>query len=187
MGGTGRFELPTPRTPSECSTRLSHVPTRKAAVLAGWGQFAAVNSTILLHHSEHSEDQRFFTTKSERLCSGYSASSHFGGGTNSFGSCDPWPKKYCSICSTRNCWASGFHGCRRYSFSSIFDCSAHIRHASALTFSKIFWPNGVPNARSPLPRHSFANFLHLIMHEHSKPPSFLYTHPYFLIRVSPIL
>ena len=33
--GTGRFELPTPRTPSECSTRLSHVPTRKepAAVL----------------------------------------------------------------------------------------------------------------------------------------------------------
>jgi hypothetical protein len=25
--GTGRFELPTPRTPSECSTRLSHVPT----------------------------------------------------------------------------------------------------------------------------------------------------------------
>src|SRR5207248_6887240 len=26
--GTGRFELPTPRTPSECSTRLSHVPTR---------------------------------------------------------------------------------------------------------------------------------------------------------------
>src|SRR5579859_5068617 len=27
--GTGRFELPTPRTPSECSTRLSHVPTWK--------------------------------------------------------------------------------------------------------------------------------------------------------------
>src|ERR1700688_2145051 len=32
MVGTGRFELPTPRTPSECSTRLSHVPTgRKPA------------------------------------------------------------------------------------------------------------------------------------------------------------
>src|SRR5246127_1508271 len=33
MVGTGRFELPTPRTPSECSTRLSHVPTsqKKAA------------------------------------------------------------------------------------------------------------------------------------------------------------
>ena len=30
--GTGRFELPTPRTPSECSTRLSHVPTRKEPV-----------------------------------------------------------------------------------------------------------------------------------------------------------
>src|ERR1700735_1040202 len=29
MVGRGRFELPTPRTPSECSTRLSHVPTRK--------------------------------------------------------------------------------------------------------------------------------------------------------------
>ena len=30
MVGTGRFELPTPRTPSECSTRLSHVPTRSS-------------------------------------------------------------------------------------------------------------------------------------------------------------
>src|SRR5215470_15945793 len=28
MVGTGRFELPTPRTPSECSTRLSHVPIK---------------------------------------------------------------------------------------------------------------------------------------------------------------
>ena len=28
--GTGRFELPTPRTPSECSTRLSHVPTGRS-------------------------------------------------------------------------------------------------------------------------------------------------------------
>ena len=27
MVGMGRFELPTPRTPSECSTRLSHIPT----------------------------------------------------------------------------------------------------------------------------------------------------------------
>src|ERR1700757_2709465 len=31
MVGTGRFELPTPRTPSECSTRLSHVPTRQGS------------------------------------------------------------------------------------------------------------------------------------------------------------
>jgi hypothetical protein len=30
--GTGRFELPTPRTPSECSTRLSHVPTEISPV-----------------------------------------------------------------------------------------------------------------------------------------------------------
>jgi hypothetical protein len=33
MVGTGRFELPTPRTPSECSTRLSHVPTMN------WGNY----------------------------------------------------------------------------------------------------------------------------------------------------
>ena len=33
MVGTGRFELPTPRTPSECSTRLSHVPTRKESAV----------------------------------------------------------------------------------------------------------------------------------------------------------
>ena len=35
MVGTGRFELPTPRTPSECSTRLSHVPTWKDSTDAG--------------------------------------------------------------------------------------------------------------------------------------------------------
>src|SRR5271156_2947056 len=33
MVGTGRFELPTPRTPSDCSTRLSHVPTGKTTSL----------------------------------------------------------------------------------------------------------------------------------------------------------
>jgi hypothetical protein len=33
MVGTGRFELPTPRTPSECSTRLSHVPTRSSRLV----------------------------------------------------------------------------------------------------------------------------------------------------------
>ena len=39
MVGTGRFELPTPRTPSECSTRLSHVPTGRNPLLVrgGWG------------------------------------------------------------------------------------------------------------------------------------------------------
>ena len=35
MVGTGRFELPTPRTPSECSTRLSHVPTGKESAISG--------------------------------------------------------------------------------------------------------------------------------------------------------
>ena len=41
MVGTGRFELPTPRTPSECSTRLSHVPTAGnmyALCAHTWGQ-----------------------------------------------------------------------------------------------------------------------------------------------------
>ena len=33
--GTGRFELPTPRTPSECSTRLSHVPTSETSGPSG--------------------------------------------------------------------------------------------------------------------------------------------------------
>src|SRR5271166_6120302 len=33
MVGTGRFELPTPRTPSECSTRLSHVPTLSSQLM----------------------------------------------------------------------------------------------------------------------------------------------------------
>src|ERR1700722_12591611 len=38
MVGTGRFELPTPRTPSECSTRLSHVPTRQKLLNQFTGQ-----------------------------------------------------------------------------------------------------------------------------------------------------
>src|ERR1035438_7685463 len=39
MVGTGRFELPTPRTPSECSTRLSHVPTQSSRLARSrlWG------------------------------------------------------------------------------------------------------------------------------------------------------
>src|SRR6266850_7343183 len=49
MVGTGRFELPTPRTPSECSTRLSHVPTseeekhRRFAML--WGNFILASAS----------------------------------------------------------------------------------------------------------------------------------------------
>jgi integrase len=40
MVGTGRFELPTPRTPSECSTRLSHVPTQSSRLTRSrlWGR-----------------------------------------------------------------------------------------------------------------------------------------------------
>ncbi len=49
MVGTGRFELPTPRTPSECSTRLSHVPTQSSRLtranrLQGLNQFTPAGS-----------------------------------------------------------------------------------------------------------------------------------------------
>src|SRR3954465_6516966 len=43
FGGTGRFELPTPRTPSECSTRLSHVPTRTFNAVQGAQRTYGVN------------------------------------------------------------------------------------------------------------------------------------------------
>ena len=49
MVGTARFELATPRTPSECSTRLSHVPTRKepaALIRGGWGFTKPVYTTL---------------------------------------------------------------------------------------------------------------------------------------------
>src|SRR5215469_10978099 len=41
MVGTGRFELPTPRTPSECSTRLSHVPK-----ISGLGGFHSRRKSV---------------------------------------------------------------------------------------------------------------------------------------------
>ena len=57
MVGTGRFELPTPRTPSECSTRLSHVPTQWSrlgrAGFRGLNQFTpATHVAPLVHHPE---------------------------------------------------------------------------------------------------------------------------------------
>ena len=57
MVGTGRFELPTPRTPSECSTRLSHVPTQWSrlgrAGFRGLNQFTpAPHVAPLVHHPE---------------------------------------------------------------------------------------------------------------------------------------
>src|SRR5215472_2498277 len=48
--GTGRFELPTPRTPSECSTRLSHVPTGENPLLK---TASGVNIQILHHFCFH--------------------------------------------------------------------------------------------------------------------------------------
>src|SRR5437868_5073658 len=52
MVGTGRFELPTPRTPSECSTRLSHVPT-------GWNHGLNASVAGFLTH-------KFYTSSAHR-------------------------------------------------------------------------------------------------------------------------
>jgi hypothetical protein len=51
MVGTGRFELPTPRTPSECSTRLSHVPTGRIPPLTKEPCHPAEGFSAILHHS----------------------------------------------------------------------------------------------------------------------------------------
>src|SRR5215470_8483415 len=51
MVGTGRFELPTPRTPSECSTRLSHVPTG-----SNWRSNGL--AFTILHQSAHGKSAR---------------------------------------------------------------------------------------------------------------------------------
>ena len=48
MVGTGRFELPTPRTPSECSTRLSHVPTTKESAAQEKGVITAESSVLII-------------------------------------------------------------------------------------------------------------------------------------------
>src|ERR1700739_4691045 len=60
--GTGRFELPTPRTPSECSTRLSHVPTWKdsadsTSVLSQSVILQRRGSTAILHYSKARNEQ----------------------------------------------------------------------------------------------------------------------------------
>ena len=104
MVGTGRFELPTPRTPSECSTRLSHVPTQ---------------------YSRPGTSQRGVTPSvytSLRLCGAlWNGFVYYrDGGTYSAGSAAPSPKKNSCICSTRKLCACGVHGCSRYSFRSIF-------------------------------------------------------------------
>src|SRR5262252_4724058 len=55
--GTGRFELPTPRTPSECSTRLSHVPTKKGPPGDSEG-FGVACSLSPLHTCDHEHGRR---------------------------------------------------------------------------------------------------------------------------------
>src|SRR5580698_171253 len=112
--GTGRFELPTPRTPSECSTTLSHVPTQ-GSQLAPSRLFGVL---ISLHRRSRTKGR---AGRLVRQCEG---------GTYSEGRAEAEPKKNSSICSTRNCWAWGVQGCRRYSFRSIFCRSTHSAQAA---------------------------------------------------------
>src|ERR1035441_4143471 len=137
MVGTGRFELPTPRTPSECSTRLSHVPTQSSR-LGG--------SRLLGSFLVYTREALRARARSENQCVG---------GTNSWGRPSPSLKKNCSICSTRNCCACGVQGCKRYSFSSIFCRSTHSPQAACETFLKIFWPNSESKGGSSRPSISF--------------------------------
>src|SRR5690348_3334244 len=83
MVGTGRFELPTPRTPSECSTRLSHVPTtrvtelvymkRRARCPASSTLFAGGNVFLRQHHAVSKKEplhllgQKLLRLRSPRL------------------------------------------------------------------------------------------------------------------------
>ena len=89
MVGTGRFELPTPRTPSECSTRLSHVPTTgvlqalvymrnrteircqspvfEASSVARWDVFLRQVGTLTKEVLRHLFDQEFLGLRGPRL------------------------------------------------------------------------------------------------------------------------
>src|SRR5271157_799322 len=57
------------------------------------------------------------------------------GGTYSLGLAEPSPKKNISNCLTMTSWSSRRAGFRRYSLSSILQCSIHMRHASWETLS----------------------------------------------------
>src|SRR5690242_14642085 len=58
--GTGRFELPTPRTPSECSTRLSHVPTTvRLGLLSKCIKSRSPAAHLLLFWFEAGQNARF--------------------------------------------------------------------------------------------------------------------------------
>src|SRR5438270_7784786 len=126
MVGTGRFELPTPRTPSECSTRLSHVPTRSSRLGRAGLLGVSIESTPARGRCARLPIPGLQLRRRHLpQCDG---------GTYSLGSADPLPKKNSSICSTRNCWAWGVQGCRRYSFKSIFWRSTHSDQACLETF-----------------------------------------------------
>ena len=56
-------------------------------------------------------------------------------GTKSGGTCDPSPKKYFSHSLNMNSIPSLLRRSRRYSLTSIFECSIHMRHASFETLS----------------------------------------------------
>src|SRR5271170_5162468 len=81
------------------------------------------------------------------------------GATYSFGSCPPSPKKNSVICSTRNSCASRVHGCRRYSFNSIFCRSTHSPQLFFETFLNIFWPKSESNGGSSSPSISALNLV----------------------------
>src|ERR1035437_1150156 len=138
MVGTCRFELPAPRTPSECSTRLIHVPTQSSLL----AREPALGSYLVYTRPglRACYGQRFvlrIATESDRPAEASVPCSlffHCAGGTNCSGIASPSPKKNCSICSTRNCCACGVQGCKRYSFNSIFCRSTHSPHAALETF-----------------------------------------------------
>src|SRR5271157_1844053 len=103
MVGTGRFELPTPRTPSECSTRLSHVPTQSSRFAAanrlrGLDQFTPAPPQVRSNNLRCPEPARSlrwiagllsFQSAAKQLPAG--ASPHCDGGMNSEGRAEPAP------------------------------------------------------------------------------------------------
>src|SRR6476661_6357476 len=84
--------------------------------------------------------------------------SYFGvGGTYSFGKAEPCPKKNCSSCCTMAAWSSLRAGLRRYSFSSILQCSIHMPQACLETFSYTLLPRSVSKGGSSNPGSSCCN------------------------------
>src|ERR1700730_10717905 len=137
MVGTTRFELATSPTPRVRSTRLSHVPTIGLRVIPGGRRRGNCSSKC---------------TRPARF-------PQWLGATYSLGNDPPSPKKNSFICSTRNSCASRVHGCRRYSFNSIFCRSTHSPHDFFETFLNIFWPKSESNGGSSNPSISALNLV----------------------------